>query len=81
MEYTQWWEGHEDICNANYSGSTPAMEMNGVVRRFELSILKNSLHFMKVSTCYQYYTAVVMDCIIFQVIGDSDAKPVVILMV
>ena len=31
-EYQVWWENHEDSCNANFTGSSLAMEQEGALR-------------------------------------------------
>ena len=31
-EYEQWYDGHKDVCDNNYEGSSNAMELEGVER-------------------------------------------------
>lgn len=43
QEYLDWWEGRNDSCNTNYSGSSPAMEVEGVKRIWLRSVEKLKL--------------------------------------
>ena len=51
QEFTDWWEGHQHSCGANYSGSSPAMEAEGALR-----IWKRSVELLKLR-----YTTVISD--------------------
>ena len=45
-EYKSWWEGHQDRCNVNYHGSSPAMEATGALRIWQRSVQKHNLRYM-----------------------------------
>ena len=49
-EYQVWWENHEDSCNANFTGSSPAMEQEGALRMWNRSEEKRKLRYTTV--CY-----------------------------
>ena len=49
-EYQVWWENHEDSCNANFVGSSPAMEQEGALRMWNRSEEKRKLRYTTV--CY-----------------------------
>ena len=44
-EYEQWYEGHEDVCDNNYEGSSNAMELEGVERIWKRSMAELKLRF------------------------------------
>ena len=43
QEYIDWWQEHKDSCDMNYSGSSPAMEVEGVKRNWLRSVEKLKL--------------------------------------
>ena len=47
-DFRLWWEGHEEICNQNYEGSSPAMEPEGALRIWQRSVEKLKLRFTTV---------------------------------
>ena len=50
-EFAKWFEGHEDKCQMNHEGSSPAMEMAGAVQIWKRSV----------ETRYLRYTRVISD--------------------
>ena len=44
-EFLDWWEGHQAVCCINYTGSSNAMEKDGVVKIWERSVEKYKLRY------------------------------------
>ncbi len=44
-EYEEWYDGHKDVCDSNYEGSSNAMEMEGVERIWKRSVADLNLRF------------------------------------
>ena len=44
-EFKLWWEGHQASCNANYTGSSPAMEATGALQIWKRSEAKLKLRY------------------------------------
>lgn len=44
-EFDEWWEGHQHLCGANFTGSSAAMDSAGVLAIFQRSIEKYSLRY------------------------------------
>ena len=48
QEYLDWYAVHEESCNANYSGSSPAMEAEATSRLFARSVERLGLRYKRV---------------------------------
>ena len=44
-EFLDWWETHQDVCLANYCGSSGGMEVEGAMRIWKRSIQKHRLRY------------------------------------
>ena len=44
-EFQEWMEKHQDSCNSNYTGSSPAMEAEGASILWARSVEKNKLRY------------------------------------
>ena len=45
QEFLDWMEKHQDSCNSNFSGSSPAMEAEGASILWVRSVEKNKLRY------------------------------------
>ena len=45
QEFLDWMEKHQDSCNSNYTGSSPAMEAEGASILWGRSVEKNQLRY------------------------------------
>ena len=45
QEFLEWMEKHQDSCNSNYTGSSPAMKAEGASILWARSVEKNKLRY------------------------------------
>ena len=48
QEFLDWMDKHQDSCNSNFSGSSPAMEVEGTSILWARSVERNKLRYMVV---------------------------------
>ena len=45
VEFQEWWEGHQHLCQANYFGSSGSMDASGMLAIFERSVQNYSVRY------------------------------------
>ena len=48
QEFLDWYVAHEESCNSNYSGSSPAMEAEGTSHLFAHSVERHGIRYTQV---------------------------------